>query len=887
MTYPPGARGRREDATTMDEPLERFSRWLPLRLTRVLPVDPDQGASNRSGDERRTSLVDALAGVWQGAFAMITVARPVSPVRVEAALRVAEATTRIPTQRGAEFESKAEMARRRYLELRDAQITGLWDVSTLVGVSPDPAEAAAPSDSPTEAKTAGAVAALAALVAASVDLTQTSYLLRPGTSQVTGSLESVVMASCSATSGPDTDLAVPSSVLGRVAAPPDREVPGLPSVTMTHFDVAVEGSGQVSIGEVLDAYLRPAGTLQVPLDSLNRHTLVCGATGSGKSQTVRHLLEMATRMNPPLPWLVLEPAKAEYARMAGRLVDLGAVGEVLRIRPGHPSAPAVGINPLEPSPAPSGTKATFPLQTHLDLVRALFLAAFDAQEPFPQVLSAALTRCYEEQGWDLVLGKPRPGLHGVRYPQLSDLQRAARAVVDEVGYGREVRDNMRGFIEVRLASLRLGTPGRFLEGGHPLDVEELMHRNVVVELEDVGDDQDKAFLMGVMLIRITESLRLRFGAAPEVPPLHHLLVIEEAHRLLRRVEGNGATDHAIEMFASLLAEVRAYGQGIVVAEQIPTKILSDVVKNTAVKILHRLPAQDDREIVGSTINLDEAQSRCVVALPTGRAVAFIDGMDAPVLIQVPSGGWRRESAEHCTDQAPCLTSVSTACAQRCLNGDDRCTLARQRESTQVEDYELLRLWAESETVRLLTGMPANQPIAQRFSRLAWSYNRDPIRHDCAIAQAAESAVRPRAADLVAQYSPDELVREVATSMRKQLRFERPSDDRNRFIGGYFAAVHQLRQLGAPRTQPAAGTTNSAGTRDLTDALLRQRLQDQTEVTGAQRDSLLWGRAFPSYFETAAGTAKDDPLFRRRMRELLRSLAGGQNLLDQLLKEENR
>jgi len=32
----------------------------------------------------------------------------------------------------------------------------------------------------------------------------------------------------------------------------------------------------------------------------------------------------------------------------------------------------------------------------------------------------------------------------------------------------------------------------------------------------------------------------------------------------------------------------------VVAEQIPAKLVPDVVKNTALKVLHRLPASDDR-----------------------------------------------------------------------------------------------------------------------------------------------------------------------------------------------------------------------------------------------------------------------------------------------------
>jgi uncharacterized protein len=55
---------------------------------------------------------------------------------------------------------------------------------------------------------------------------------------------------------------------------------------------------------------------------LNRHVFVCGATGSGKSQTVRHLLESAARTG--IPWLVIEPAKAEYRLMAARLREAGS-----------------------------------------------------------------------------------------------------------------------------------------------------------------------------------------------------------------------------------------------------------------------------------------------------------------------------------------------------------------------------------------------------------------------------------------------------------------------------------------------------------------------------------------------------------------------------------
>jgi hypothetical protein len=287
---------------------------------------------------------------------------------------------------------------------------------------------------------------------------------------------------------------------------------------------------------VLDSGQRPAGPFVLPLDSLNRHVFVCGATGSGKSQTVRTLLEAATGAG--IPWLVVEPAKAEYRLMAARLAGSVPRGpglraeavEVVRIRPGESDAIAAGLNPLEPAPDSEGRR--FPLQTHADLVKALFIASFRSDEPFPQVLSAALTRVYEDAGWDLALGETVTPDANPSYPNLTDLQRAAIRIVQEIGYSQRVTDDVLGFIKVRLSGLRLGTTGRFLVGGHQLDFGQLLRTNAVLEIEDVGDDSDKAFLMGTVLIRLVEHLRManradRGGLAGQAG-LRHLTVIEEA-----------------------------------------------------------------------------------------------------------------------------------------------------------------------------------------------------------------------------------------------------------------------------------------------------------------------------------------------------------------------
>ena len=175
-----------------------------------------------------------------------------------------------------------------------------------------------------------------------------------------------------------------------------------------------------------------------------------------------------------------------------------------------------------------------------------------------------------------------------------------------------------------------------------------MKVSAVLKIEDVGDDKDKAFLMGTVLIRLAEHLRMANRAHPAANPgLRHLTVIEEAHRLLRGPEPaagtSGAAAHAVEMFAGLLAEIRAYGEGLVIAEQIPGRLAVDVIKNTAVKIVHRLPAADDREVVGATMNMTPAQNRYLVTLRPGEAAVFVDGMDFPMLAQMPDHA-ARESA---------------------------------------------------------------------------------------------------------------------------------------------------------------------------------------------------------------------------------------------------
>jgi DNA helicase HerA-like ATPase len=752
-------------------------------------------------DQAVPSLEECLLPAWAGPFGWMVVAEPVRPGDVggladEVAGREYLATGM--ADRFPERDVEARRLRHRHTELRQGLSTGLWRVHLLAGAA-DPVSAAR----------------VAGLVCASADLRGLPYALAPVGADTTGLRDLLAGAghpAAPAATGnglagdpsgasirPEPEARWPfhasTELLAALARTPESEIPGVRLALQPDFDVTPETAAltlgnaspdattphAVTLGDVLDRQRTPAGGLHIPLSSLNRHVFVCGATGGGKSQTVRGLLEAATKAG--VPWLVVEPAKAEYRLMAARLAG---DTQIIRIRPGEADAIAAGLNPLEPAADDAGHR--FPLQTHADLVRALFLAAFQSQEPFPQVLSAALTQVYEDAGWDLALGEPVSEGVAPGYPSLSDLQRTAEKVVLDIGYSDMVSADVLGFIKVRLSSLRLGTTGRFLEGGHPVDFGQLLRRNAILEIEDVGDDRDKAFLMGTVLIRLVEHLRLarRHQPGPE-PGLRHLTVFEEAHRLLRRPDADGgAAAHAVELFAGLLAEIRAYGEGIVIAEQIPAKLIPDVIKNTAVKIAHRLPATDDREAVGATMNLTAAQSQYLVTLVPGEAAVSIDGMDRPVLARMPDGTAREAAATTpaggavpgapaadgnglpgligLTGPAAVASPRSVTCGAECAARP--CTLRDMRSAQRALERDPgIVLWAELAVLAHLTGWPIPIPHVPLLDRL----RAMPARlRDCALSHAVDAAVASRTPVISARVSPIGLASHAGGAMRARL-----------------------------------------------------------------------------------------------------------------------
>jgi DNA helicase HerA-like ATPase len=503
---------------------------------------------------------------------------------------------------------------------------------------------------------------------------------------------------------------------------PSLETGGFSISLVPSFDVVptrVSENVRLAIGRVYERG-RPTGAdYEISRNALAAHTFVTGVTGQGKTRTVFRLLRQAAAVG--IKALVIEPAKTEYRSLLGdrdiRDLQIFTVGD-------EKTSP-LRLNPFE---FPDGIS----VGVHLDLLRSVFSASFGMWTPMPQILEQCLYEIYAARGWDIAAdenSRSSGSRHTGAFPTLSDLVAVIPRVVQQQGFDPEARDRILASLRTRLNALRTGAKGRMLDVQQSLSAEELFERNTLIELESIGDDDEKAFIMGLLFIRLVEHRRAvahRVGLSDEVET-RHLLVIEEAHRLLANSprsldeEQSDPRGKAVETFANLLAEIRAYGQGIIVVDQVPTKLAPDVIKNTNLKIAHRIVSGDDREVLAKAMVMNDQQSLSLASLVRRQAVIFGEGDDGPVLVRVgeESKGSSPEPAEIVASGArgryPELFTPTPACV-------GLCSVAQ----TQVCDYA--STLADDEVIRnavsrvMLTAIESPGGLGSLWNDLAWEAN---------------------------------------------------------------------------------------------------------------------------------------------------------------------
>ncbi len=438
---------------------------------------------------------------------------------------------------------------------------------------------------------------------------------------------------------------------------PRRDVPGLrfvkSSVRFANNPAPTRGD-TISLGHVVDTGVVQKNEYRIDPNALVRHAIVAGSTGSGKSTTCKTIIREV--MNRNIPVMIIEPAKDDYVRWAiehNKRIDSDTSlskeqkkqKKFTIYMPGLERFEGeelynLKLNPFQPASIPG---APVDLMTRVEQFTAIFTASLPNSDVLPVIIDEALFKyMHDKVGEAFLDGETKPLSD---YPKLEGVIETARSVITNRGYDKEIVGNIGAAMETRFTYLTRGKRGKILNVNNSTNWSTLFDRPTVINISKIANAKDKAIVMSLLMLALYEyrisayTFDESYRKKAQDNKLLHLAVLEEAHNLLMKPSqdfgGSGNPQQVVaDLFSNMLSEIRGYGQGLVIVDQIPTRLVPDAIKNTNYKIVHRLTSPDDSQVMAAGLALREEQQKIIPALGVGDAIICGDLDDAATWVKL-------------------------------------------------------------------------------------------------------------------------------------------------------------------------------------------------------------------------------------------------------------
>jgi hypothetical protein len=351
-----------------------------------------------------------------------------------------------------------------------------------------------------------------------------------------------------------------------------------------------ERGGGIALGRV-KTRSRSTHEFRLQLEDLKRHVTIMGMTGSGKSTTAGVIVRQVAAMGLPVMILDWHNEHADLVRSVG--------GQVL-----SPGRDDFAINPMDMGPAAE-------MAEHVETVTDIFSDIYHFTHPQAYMFRNALQRCLTEAADREV-------------PTLASLVSTIESYPLRSAYDNETKVALLR----RLVPLTQGHVGRAFNSPSSHTVDELLDKVLCVELGHIRETLSRSVFADI-LMKLVYEMRVSRKAKME-----HIMMIEEARNIapVRRDEDPPSVGER------MISELRKFGESMIFIAQFPSQVASEVVKNSGVRIIHRVAWAEDLRLVRDSLNLTQEQLAYVSSLGVGEAVVSLTRLQKPLLVQVEAGG---------------------------------------------------------------------------------------------------------------------------------------------------------------------------------------------------------------------------------------------------------
>jgi DNA helicase HerA-like ATPase len=363
--------------------------------------------------------------------------------------------------------------------------------------------------------------------------------------------------------------------------------------------------GSITLGgAMIDGQTQTGTLVKVPLKTLNRHGLIAGATGTGKTKTLQVLAEHLSANSVPVMLMDIKGDLSGLAMPSPRHRKIDERHE------------AIGM-PFEAKPAPvellslSEEPGVRLRATVTEFGPVLFSKMLNLNETQQGVIAVLFKYC-DDNNLPLI-----------------DLKDVKKTIQYITGEGKEAFQNEYGRISTASTGaiirkiIELEQQGaEIFFGEKSFEVDDLMRLDEngqgMISIVRLTDIQDRPKLFSTFMLSLLAEIYSSFPEEGDLDAPKLVLFIDEAHLIF-----DEASDALLDQLEAIIKLIRSKGVGIFFVTQNPADIPDEVLGQLGLKVQHALrafTAKDRKAIKLAAQNFPESDYYDVEELLTSMGI---------------------------------------------------------------------------------------------------------------------------------------------------------------------------------------------------------------------------------------------------------------------------